>query len=66
MFSGTSVGPQAIILIFFTSLDGLKWMDAGCVFSFSGFEADKADEVGKIGKAEERLLPARLVLSPTG
>lgn len=50
-----------------TSPDGFKWVDAGSfcqLYVFSGFDADELDEVREIGKAAERLLPARLVLSP--
>lgn len=53
-----------------TSPDGLRWVDVGFVLPpecfFSGFDAAELDEVGQIGKAVERLLPARLVLSPAG
>lgn len=36
-----------------------------CCFFF-GVNADDLDEVGQIGRAAERLLPTRLVLSPAG
>lgn len=43
----------------------MRVLFANCMF-FSGFDADELDEVRETGKAAERLLPARLVLSPAG